>query len=136
MAATRPVAARTATPPTRAAALSFLAVAVLVSTVAGRETHALGTSLAAWLWFVLLHDLVALGAVAGLDLSGRAVAVAVLANPADCFRVLALHQFDVVGGGFGAAASEAGLSVGLTAAGALAWIVVPVALAGWLVARR
>ncbi len=118
------------------AACGFLAVGVLVSTVVRERTRALGVALAAWLWFVLLHDLFALAAIAALDLSGAGVAVVVLANPADCFRVLALSQFDVLAGGFGAVVREAGLSTGLTLAGALAWVVGPVALAARSLGRR
>lgn len=117
-------------------AWGFLAVGVLLSTLVRERTRALGVALAAWLWFVLLHDLLALGAIAALDLSGTAVAVAALANPADIFRVLALAQFDVLAGGFAAVVRQTGLSTGVTIAGALAWIVGPVALAGRLMGRR
>ncbi|MFB6309084.1 MAG: ABC transporter permease [Haloarculaceae archaeon] len=115
---------------------AFLAVSVLVSTVAAEKTHALGGVLAAWLWFVLLHDLLALAGVATFDLSGSAVAAMVLLNPADCFRVLALSGVDVVAGGFGTVMQQASLSVPLVAAGLLAWIVGPVGLAMRLIYRR
>lgn len=118
------------------AAAGFLAIGVLISTVVRERTRALGVALAAWLWFVLLHDLIALGAIATFDLSGTGVAVAVLMNPADCFRVLALAQFDVLAGGFAAVVREAGLSVWLTLVGALAWVVGPVVLAAWQIDRR
>jgi Cu-processing system permease protein len=52
---------------------AVLAVAVLVSTVAAEKTHALGLSLAVWLWVVLLHDLVAFAAVAARLLGRRRV---------------------------------------------------------------
>jgi len=80
---------------------AVLSLATLVSTVAGEKTRALGRSLAVRLWVVPLHDPVAFAAVAALDLGSRAVAVAVLLNPVDCFRVLALARVDVVAGGFG-----------------------------------
>lgn len=118
------------------AAAGFLAIGVLVSTLVRERTRALGATLAAWLWFVLLHDLLALGAIAALDLSGTGVVVAVLTNPADIFRVLALAQFDVLAGGFTAVIREAGLSVWLTLVGALAWAVLPVLLAAWQMGRR
>ena len=115
---------------------AVLAIATLVSTVAAEKTHALGLSLAVWLWVVLLHDLVAFAAVAGFDLGSRAVAVAVLLNPADCFRVLALSQVDVVTGGFGSVMASAGLSVPVVAAALAAWIIVPTAVAARLLGRR
>lgn len=115
---------------------AVLSVAVLVSTVAAEKTHALGLSLAIWLWVVLLHDLVAFAAVAGLDLGSRAVAVAVLLNPADCFRVLALSQVDVVAGGFGSVLAAAGLPVPVVAAALAGWVVAPAAVAARLLGRR
>jgi Cu-processing system permease protein len=117
------------------AACSFLALGVLISTVFTERTRALGAALLTWLWFVLLHDLVALGAIASLSLSGPGVSVAVLANPVDCFRVLALSQVEVVNGGFGAVMQQAGLSTPLVLAAMLAWIAVPLALAGRCMAQ-
>ncbi|MDS0277463.1 ABC transporter permease [Halomicroarcula sp. S1AR25-4] len=117
-------------------AWAMLGVAVLLSTVAAEKTHALGAALAVWLWVALLHDLVALGAVAGLDLGGRAVAAAVLLNPVDCFRVLALAQVDVVAGGFGSVLAAAGLSTPTVAGALVAWVAVPVGVAARLVRRR
>jgi Cu-processing system permease protein len=116
--------------------LVFLAVGVLVSTVAREKTHALGGVLVAWLWFVLLHDLAALGAISTFDLSGTAVAAMVLTNPADCFRVLALSQLDTVAGGFGSILAEISLSVSLVAGGLIVWAVGAVGLATVLVRRR
>ena len=118
------------------AACGFLAIGLLISTLVRERTRALGAALATWLWFVLLHDLFALGVIAALDLSGTGVVVAVLTNPADCFRVLALAQFDTLAGGFAAVVREAGLSTGLTVAGALAWVVGPLAVAARQMSRR
>ncbi|WP_336338864.1 ABC transporter permease [Haloarcula brevis] len=117
-------------------ACAMLGVAVLVSTVARTKTHALGAALAIWLWVALLHDLVALGAVAGFDLGSGAVAAAILLNPVDCFRVLALTQVDVVAGGFGGVLAQAGLTAPAVAAALAAWVVVPVGVAAKLIGRR
>jgi Cu-processing system permease protein len=117
-------------------ACAMLGVAVLVSTVARTKTHALGVSLAIWLWVALLHDLVALGAVAGFDLGSGAIAAAILLNPVDCFRVLALSQVDVVAGGFGSVLAQAGLTTPIVAAALVAWVVVPVGVAAKLIQRR
>lgn len=117
-------------------ACAVLCVAVLVSTVAPTKTHALGGSLALWLWFVLLHDLMALAAVASLDLGSTAVAAAVLLNPVDCFRVLALSQVDVVAGGFGAVMTQAGLSTPLVVAALCGWIGFAATAAARLLGRR
>jgi Cu-processing system permease protein len=117
-------------------ACAILGVAVLVSTVARTKTHALGISLAIWLWVALLHDLVALGAVAGFDLGSGAIAAAILLNPVDCFRVLALSQVDVVAGGFGSVLAQAGLTAPMVAAALVVWVVVPVGVAAKLIQRR
>jgi Cu-processing system permease protein len=117
-------------------ACAMLGVAVLVSTVARTKTHALGAALAIWLWVALLHDLVALGAVAGFDLGSGAIAAAVVLNPVDCFRVLALTQVDVVAGGFGSVLARAGLTAPMVAAALAVWVVVPVGVAAKLIGRR
>ena len=104
--------------------------------VPGSESQALGAALAIWLWVALLHDLVALGAVAGFDLGSGAIAAAILLNPVDCFRVLALSQVDVVAGGFGSVLAQAGLTVPMVAAALAAWVVVPVGVAAKLIQRR
>ena len=100
------------------------------------KAHALGVALALWLWMALLHDLVALGVIATLDAGGTAVAAAVLLNPVDCFRVLALSQVDVVAGGFGAVMAQAGLAVPVVGAALLGWTVAPIALASRAIYRR
>lgn len=119
-----------------AAACAFLGLSVLISTLAREKTHALGAVLLAWLWFVLLFDLLALGAVAAFDLSGTAVGLMVLLNPADCFRVVALSQLDVVSGGTGAVLAAAGLSVPVVVLALAIWTVGSVLLAARLVHRR
>lgn len=115
----------------------FLALAVLVSTVAREKTHALGLSLLVWVWFVLVHDLLALGVVAAVDLPDAAVTALVAANPASVVRVLVLQSLGTAsGGGFTAVFAETGLSVGLLAAALLGWVALPVAAAALLVRRR
>jgi Cu-processing system permease protein len=115
---------------------AFLAVSLLVSTVAREKTHALGGVLVVWVWFVFVHDLLALGLVAAFDLHDAVLSAFVLANPADVFRVLVLHQLETTGGGLSAVFAGTGLSTPVLVVALLAWCVVPVALAGRLVARR
>lgn len=115
--------------------LSFLAVSVLLSTLAVEKTHALGAALLAWVWFVFVHDLLALWAVAAFDLGDAALSALLLANPADVFRVLVLSQMDTTGG-LATVYASAGLPIPVLVAALLAWCVVPVALAGRLVRRR
>jgi Cu-processing system permease protein len=115
-----------------ATAAAFLAVGVLVSSIASEKTRALGV----WVWFVLLHDLLAIGAVAALRPPGPAVAALALANPLDVFRLLALRGLDTISVGFAAAASGAGFSTPVLVAALAAWIALPVAAAARAMARR
>jgi Cu-processing system permease protein len=116
---------------------AFLALSLLVSTVAREKTHALGLALLVWVWFVLIHDLLALGVVAAFSLPETVLTAFVLANPAGVFRVLVLSQLGTTAGsGFTAALSTTSLSTGLLVGSLLAWCVVPVAAAAVLVRRR
>ena len=119
-----------------AAALAFLGVGVLASALASEKTRALGAALAAWVWFVLVHDLVALGAIATFDLPQWAVSVAVFANPADLFRVLVLRTVSTTAGGIAGVLTGAGLSQGVLLAALAAWILVPVTAAVAALDRR
>ncbi|WP_137285286.1 ABC transporter permease [Halorussus salinisoli] len=114
---------------------AFLALGLLVSTLVAEKTQALGLALLVWVWFVFGHDLVALGAVAALDLPQAALSAFVLANPADVFRVLVLSQLGASGGGLAAALGGSALSWPVLAGALLAWVVVPVAAATRLVRR-
>ena len=119
------------------AGLAFLSIAVFLSTIVAEKTHALGIALLAWAWFVLIHDLLALGVIAAFDLTDTAVTAMVLANPAGTFRVLVLSGLEIGGGGgFAGVFASAGLSPVLLAIALLAWIVVPLGLAIALVGRR
>lgn len=116
---------------------AFLAVALLVSTIVREKTHALGLALLVWVWFVLVHDLLAMGVVAAFALPEAALTALVLLNPASVFRVLVLSQLGTTaGGGFTAALATTGLSTGLLVASLVAWTVGPLAAAAVLVRRR
>ncbi|ELZ80107.1 ABC-type transport system involved in multi-copper enzyme maturation permease component [Haloferax larsenii JCM 13917] len=116
--------------------LAFLALGVLVSTVAAEKTHALGIALLVWVWLVFGYDLAALGMVAAFDLPNVALSGLVLANPLDIFRVFVLSGIDSVGSGLAAVVTETNLSTPVLLAGALAWVVVPIGIATRLIRRR
>ncbi|MFC6716325.1 ABC transporter permease [Natrialbaceae archaeon GCM10025810] len=117
--------------------LAFLSLGVLASTLAREKTHALGLALLAWAWFVLVHDLLALGVIAAFAPPDAAVTAMVLSNPTGVFRALALGALGASGdAGFAAVLTEAGLSTGALVAALVAWIVVPIALAGAAIRRR
>lgn len=118
-------------------ALAFLAIAVLLSTVAAAKTHALGGSLLVWAWFVLIHDLLALGFIAAFRVPDIVLEAMVLSNPAGVYRVLVLDTLDAGGeAGFSAIISATGLSTPILVGAILAWIGLPLLLAGWLINRR
>ncbi|MFB6255028.1 MAG: ABC transporter permease [Halobacteriaceae archaeon] len=116
--------------------LVFLALATLVSVPVTQRTHALGISLIAWLWFVLVHDLVALGIVTMLGLRGWALSLLVLLNPVDIFRILILQNAGARGAPFTAVFAETGLSMPILIVGLIAWILVPISLAAYLIQYR
>lgn len=116
--------------------LAFLAVGTLVSSIAPAKTHALGGVLVAWVWFAFLHDLLALGLLASVELPRTALAVAVLLNPAAIFRVLVLSGVQSTGGGLAAVVATTGLSIPVLVAGTIAWIVLPTLAAAGAVRRR
>ncbi|WP_416841330.1 ABC transporter permease [Haloferax sp. DFSO52] len=116
--------------------LAFLAISVLVSTVAAEKTHALGIALLVWVWLVFGHDLAALGLIAASDLPNVALTGLVLANPIDIFRVFVLSGIDATGSGMAAVVAKTDLSTAVLVASALAWVVVPVGVAARVIRRR
>lgn len=120
-----------------ALALVFLAIAVLISTLAREKTHALGASLLVWAWFVLVHDLLSLGIIAAFRLPEYALEAMVLTNPAGIFRVLVLGSLDAGGdAGFAAVMAATGLSTPVLVGALVVWIVVPLGVAGLAINRR
>lgn len=119
-----------------ATASAFLGIGVLVSTVAKDKARALAMALAAWVWFVLLHDLAAIALIATVELSDTVLAAMVLTNPADVFRVLVLSQLRTAPGGFAAVLSKAALSMPTLVVALALWIVVPIGLAAVTIGRR
>lgn len=112
------------------AGVAFLAVAVLVSTIASEKASALGGVLLAWAWFVLVHDVVALTAVVTLDLPASALAALVAANPADCLRVLGMAGVPSASGAAGALGATA-LSVPVVVVALFAWLALALGAAAW-----
>ncbi|EMA08035.1 ABC-type transport system involved in multi-copper enzyme maturation permease component [Haloferax denitrificans ATCC 35960] len=116
--------------------LVFLALGVLVSTVAAEKTHALGIALLVWAWLVFGHDLAALGLVAAFDLPNVMLTGLVLANPIDIFRVFVLSGLEMTGSGMAAVVTGTALSTTVLLGGAMAWVVLPVSVAAQLIHRR
>jgi Cu-processing system permease protein len=116
--------------------LSLLSIAFLISTLSSEKTHALGISLLAWLWFVLIHDLVALGIIAAMTLPTEALSALILANPVDIFRVIILESVNARGGGFAEVFATTDLSIPVLFVGLLVWIVGPLLLSSRFIGSR
>jgi len=115
----------------------FLAIAVLLSTVPREKTHALGATLLVWVWFVLVHDLIALGVVAAFELPDAVLSAFVFSNPVSTFRVLVLSGLGTTaGGGFTAVLTGSSLSTGSPRGRAGRVVSSPIVVAARLVRRR
>lgn len=115
--------------------LAFLSLAVLVSVLAKDRTRASGMAIALWFFFVLVFDLLLLGALVGTGgrFGGEAFAWLLLLNPADVFRILNVFSLDDVRTLYGLA-SIVPPSLGRPAVLGgvmLAWIALPLLLARW-----
>ncbi|CAI09708.1 ABC transporter permease [Aromatoleum aromaticum] len=115
--------------------MAFLSIAVMLSVFAADRTRASGLAIAAWFFFVLVFDLLLLGAlvVTGGSYGGQIFPYLLLLNPADVFRILNIFTLDDVRTLYGLATvfprtlAEPWL-LGLVM---LAWIVTPLAVATW-----
>lgn len=122
---------------TIATGLAFLGIALVLSTVAREKTHALGAALGIWAWFVLVHDLLALGLFAAFRLPDSLLSAMVLSNPAGVYRVLVLGSLGASGeAGFASVLTASGLGTPTLVGALLAWLIFPVLLACMLVQRR
>lgn len=115
--------------------MAFLSLAVMISVFAADRTRASGLAIAVWFFFVLVFDLLLLGALVltGGNYGGEIFPWLMLANPADVFRVLNIFSLDEVRNLYGlatvfpeglAAPWKLGLVMGL-------WIVAPLGVAAW-----
>jgi Cu-processing system permease protein len=115
--------------------MAFLSLAVMLSTFAGSRTSASGGAIALWFFFVLVFDLLLLGALVA---SGGAVAVdafpyLLLFNPADVFRILNIFGLDDVRTLYGLTTVFPDRLANPLLLGAVmvAWIAVPLGVATW-----
>jgi Cu-processing system permease protein len=119
--------------------LAFLSLALLLSVLARDRTRASGLAIALWFALVLVFDLLLLGLLVasggelGGLLGGDGFAYLLLLNPADVFRILNVFSLDDMARLYGLA-SVVPPALGnpwLMGGAMLAWIVAPLALAGW-----
>jgi len=116
--------------------LSFLSIAVLLSTLASDRTRASGAAIGVWFFFVLVFDLILLGllvASGGGDAGGVALPYLLLANPADIFRILNIFSMDEVKSLYGlATVFPPELANPWLLGGVMGlWLVIPLMLAAW-----
>ncbi|WP_135363016.1 ABC transporter permease [Halosimplex halophilum] len=115
---------------------AFLSLGVCLSAATAEKARALGGALLAWVLFVLVYDLAALGVVVALDPPGWLLSALVVGNPADALRLVVLSLVPTSGGGVGAALATTAVSTPALAVGLALWIAVPLAVGGRLLARR
>lgn len=124
-----------------AATASAVAIGVMISAFASTHHQATVAAASVWLMLALGVDLLLAGAAPGLRLGPAALMVAVLVNPLDAARVLAVLLLD---GGSSLGPFGAYLAARFGAAGAkgvltgalAAWVVVPLIIARWRTVRR
>ena len=115
--------------------MAFLSLAVMVSVFASDRTRASGLAIGLWFFFVLVFDLLLLGAlvVTGGHYGGEIFPYLLLFNPADVFRILNIFSLEDVRTLYGlSTVFPRGLTepwfLGLVM---LAWIAAPLGIAAW-----
>ncbi|NHZ36745.1 ABC transporter permease [Massilia sp. CCM 8692] len=115
--------------------MAFLSISMLVSVLALDRVRASGVAIGLWFFFVLIFDLLLMGALVLSQgrLSSNAFAALLMLNPADVFRLLNIFSSEQAQSLYGLATVMPG---GLLDPAALlaimaAWVVIPFLLANW-----
>ncbi len=115
--------------------LAFLSLAVMLSVFAADRTRASGLAIALWFFFVLVFDLLLLGALVftGGTYGGEIFPYLLMLNPADVFRILNIFSLEDVRSLYGLATvfPAALANPWLLGAVMLGWIAGPLAIATW-----
>ena len=119
----------------------FIAVGYFVSTLVRDRGTAGGIAIGVWLFFVLLYDMGLLGVLVadqGRTVTADVLNALLLLNPADAYRLLNLTTSADVGGlaGVTGLGAHTGLGPAVLLAALAAWIVLPLAAATAVFARR
>ncbi|MCA0974369.1 ABC transporter permease [Halomonas denitrificans] len=116
---------------------SFLAMAYWISAGASSKQAAAAQVLVAWFLFVLVLDLALLALLVMVRQGGSWLPWLMLANPAECFRLLVLATLDAThAADLPALAGVATRSPAVLVSVLIAWIVVPLSLAARRFAKR
>ncbi len=103
---------------------TFLGAGYALSALAGRPSGAAGLAIALWVVAVVLYDLALLAALVadgGGELTVRALPVALLANPADAFRLFNLSASGATAAASGLGAAAKALPAAASLASLLIW---------------
>ncbi|THF67139.1 ABC transporter permease [Pseudothauera nasutitermitis] len=115
--------------------MAFLSLAVMLSVFAADRTRASGLAIALWFFFVLVFDLLLLGAlvVTGGQYGGDLFPWLLLLNPADVFRILNIFSLEDVRTLYGLATvlPPSLAEPWLLALVMLGWIAAPLGIASW-----
>lgn len=119
----------------------FIAFGYLISVVVRDRGTAAGIAVGVWLFFVVLYDMALLGALVadeGQLMTTSMFGALMLANPTDVYRMFNLSGSGAAAmmSGMAGLTGQAGFSGPLLLSAMAAWIVVPLALAGALFAKR
>ncbi len=113
--------------------LAFLSISMLVSVIAVDRVRASGVAIALWFFFVLIFDLLLMGAlvVSQGNLGSGVFAAILMLNPADVFRLLNIFSSQQAQSMYGLATVMPGIltNPGVLLAVMLGWIVGPFILA-------
>jgi len=120
----------------------FVALGYVISALARERPVAAGLAIALWLLFVVIYDLVLLGALVadreGVVMTEPLFRVLLAINPADVYRMFNLG--DLAGApqitGMAGIGAGAGLGAGVLLPILAAWVVAPLGLAAFLFRRR
>lgn len=119
--------------------MAFLSLSLLVSVAAADRMRASGVAIALWFFYVLIFDLLLMGALvaSGGALGSGLFGALLLLNPADVFRLLNIFSSADVQSYYGlATVMPNGLTNPAVLTGImLAWIIAPFLLANWKFGR-
>lgn len=120
---------------------AFVALGYLVSTAVRDPRTAAGLAIGLWLVFVLLYDMALLGILVadqGRFMTRETVNLLLLANPTDIYRLLNLTGFSNTSllAGMAGLAGQIRLDRSVLFAVFAAWVCLPLAVSGFIFARR
>lgn len=115
--------------------MAYLSMAVAISVIAASRTSASGIAIALWFIFVLVFDLLLMGALVftGGKYTGDIFPYLLFLNPSDIFRVLNIFGYEEIKSLYGLATvfPESLSNPWLLISVMVMWIVAPLAIASW-----